>query len=82
MWSKVMKKIIKLGFPLIVAVILIMSFVSARSMSDIKNYGRLINYVGIVRGASQRVIKLETNDMPDDNLINYVSSIIDRKSVV
>lgn len=72
-----MKKIIKLGFPLIVAVILIMSFVSARSMSDIKNYGRLINYVGIVRGASQRVIKLETNDMPDDNLINYVSSIMD-----
>ncbi|BDF32299.1 diguanylate phosphodiesterase [Lachnospiraceae bacterium] len=72
-----MKKIVKLGFPLIVAVILIMSFLSARSMSDIENYGRLINYVGIVRGASQRVIKLETNDMPDDNLINYVSSIMD-----
>lgn len=72
-----MRKIVKLGFPLIVAVILIMSFVSARSMSDIENYGKLINYVGIVRGASQRVIKLETNDMPNDNLINYVSSIMD-----
>lgn len=72
-----MRKIVKLGFPLLVAVILIMSFVSARSMSDIENYGKLINYVGIVRGASQRVIKLETNDMPNDNLINYVSSIMD-----
>lgn len=72
-----MKKIVRLGLPLVVVIILVMSFVSARSMSDMENYSRLINYVGIVRGASQRVIKLETNNRPDDALIDYVSGIME-----
>ena len=71
-----MKKGLKWGFPLVVVIILVMSFLSARSMSDIKNHSKLINYVGIVRGASQRVIKLETNDRPDDTLIAYVDGIL------
>ena len=71
-----MNKRVKLVLPLVVIVILTMSFLSAKSMYDIRGYGKLINYVGIVRGASQRVIKLETNDMQDDELIEYVSDIM------
>lgn len=38
--------------------------------------GRLINYVGIVRGASQRLIKLELSGRPDDELIEYLDGIL------
>lgn len=72
-----MKKWIKLGFPFVLILVLIMCFVSADSIKDIGGYGKLINYVGIVRGASQRAIKLETNGEPDDELIGYVSGILD-----
>lgn len=72
-----MKKWIKLALPLVLLVVLTVSALSASSMSDISNYGKLINYVGIVRGASQRVVKLETNNQPDSGLINYVSEILE-----
>lgn len=72
-----MKKRVKFALPIVVGVILVMSFVAAKAASDIRDYGKLINYVGIVRGASQRVIKLETNEMSDDQLIDYVNGIMD-----
>lgn len=71
-----MKKIAKLAFPAAVVVIFVLSFISGRAMSEIRNYSKLINYVGIVRGASQRVIKLETNDRPNDELVSYVDGIM------
>ncbi len=67
----------KLVLPLVVVTILVMSFWSAKSLYDIRDYGKLINYVGIVRGASQRAIKLETNGVQDDRLIEYVSGIME-----
>lgn len=72
-----MKKWIKVAVPLVLLVVLTVSALSASSMSDISNYGKLINYVGIVRGASQRVVKLETNGQPDNGLINYVTEILE-----
>lgn len=38
--------------------------------------GQLINYVGIVRGAAQRLVKLELADKPNDELIQYLDDII------
>lgn len=72
-----MKKKMKFLLPIVLIIILVMSFFSARSITRIRNYGKLINYVGIVRGATQRVIKLETNDKPDDELIAYVDGIME-----
>lgn len=72
-----MAKKIKLVLPLVLLIILGVSFFSAKTISEIGNYSKLINYVGIVRGASQRVIKLETNGMQNDTLMDYVSDILD-----
>lgn len=72
-----MKKKIKFLLPIVLVIILIMSFFSAKSIAQIRNYGKLINYVGIVRGATQRIIKLETNDRPNDGLIAYVDGIME-----
>ena len=55
-----MGKKLKYGLPLLMVVLLGITLLSASSMTNISDYGKLINYVGIVRGASQRVVKLET----------------------
>ncbi|NTW06095.1 MAG: response regulator, partial [Peptococcaceae bacterium] len=39
--------------------------------------GAVINYAGIVRGATQRVVKLEIAGQPNDELINRLDMIID-----
>lgn len=47
------------------------------SVYSTQSYGRLINYVGIVRGATQRLVKLELNDIQRDDLIVYLDEIMD-----
>lgn len=41
---------------------------------------RVINYAGIVRGATQQLIKQEMNDLPNDELIDYLDNIISELS--
>ena len=72
-----MKKHLRILFPLLLGLLVAISAVSIKRISDIRDYGKLINYVVIVRGASQRVVKLETNGRPDDELIGYVDDILD-----
>ena len=46
------------------------------SISKVQSYGTLINYLGIVRGATQRLVKLELQQQPHDELIAYIDDII------
>lgn len=39
--------------------------------------GRVVNYSGIVRGATQRLVKLETSGKPMDDLMQKLDKIID-----
>lgn len=71
-----MKKYFRTLLLLLLGMLVAISGVSIKRISDIRDYGKLINYVGIVRGASQRVVKLETNGRPDDELIAYVEGIL------
>lgn len=64
-----MKKQMRILTPLLLGLIVAISVISIRRISDIRDYSKLINYVGIVRGASQRVVKLEMNGHPDDELL-------------
>ena len=38
---------------------------------------RVINYTGLVRGATQREVKLEITGNPNDELINYLDGILE-----
>lgn len=75
-----MKKNSKLLFPIIFAILVTVSVMSVIKVFDIRDYSKLINYVGIVRGASQRVVKLETNDHPSEELIGYIDKILEELS--
>lgn len=46
------------------------------SISKVQSYGTLINYLGIIRGATQRLVKLELQQQPHDELIAYLDDII------
>ena len=71
-----MKKYMRVFFPVLFLCLLIISGISVKMIHDIGNYGTLINYVGIVRGASQRLVKLETNGIEEDDLAEYVGAIL------
>lgn len=64
--------------PLILCVaILSTALMSIYSMSSLEGEARVINYTGIVRGATQRLIKKELNHEPDDALILHLDNILD-----
>ena len=50
--------------------------VSINSIMQIQKYGQWINYLGIVRGASQRIFKLESNHKENDELLKYIDDIL------
>lgn len=60
--------------------LLIFSFISTSSVFIMLNRSqsnaRVVNYTGMVRGVSQRIVKLELCDKYDDSLIENVDNII------
>lgn len=46
------------------------------SLSGMKGDGRIVNYSGIVRGGTQRLVKLELAGKPSDELIKKLDSIV------
>lgn len=60
------KKIIPIT---LAAALLISSFLSLVSISHLQGNARIINYTGVVRGATQRLVKQELNNNPNDALM-------------
>lgn len=68
------KKII----PVILAIALIISgFFALYSIGNVQGNARVVNYTGIVRGATQKLVKKELNGEPDDILIKRLDDIIE-----
>lgn len=63
--------------PVILCVALIITaFMSLDLIDNLQGNARVINYIGIVRGATQRLIKKELNHVPDDELIQSLDHIL------
>ena len=61
------------------ALIIILIVLVANMMVEIKNLqgtARVINYAGLVRGATQRAVKLEVIGNSDDELIEYLDNVL------
>lgn len=64
-------------FPIILTAALLLSSVFALfSLHNLQGNARTINYAGVVRGATQRLIKQELNHQPNDKLISRLDDII------
>ncbi|MEG1107723.1 MAG: bifunctional diguanylate cyclase/phosphodiesterase [Oscillospiraceae bacterium] len=71
-----MQRLFKYVVAFLLAFSLFVGGFTVELIDDIRSYGTLINYVGIVRGASQRLVKLELCNEPNDQLRNYLDGII------
>ncbi len=59
-------------------IVLIVLFLDIMSLVvDIQGTARAVNYAGLVRGTTQRIVKLEDAQVPQDKLISAVDSYID-----
>lgn len=72
-----LSKIGELTIPIILCLALIFTaLLSITSIDNLQGNARVINYIGIVRGATQRLIKKELNHEPDDALIERLDNIL------
>lgn len=70
---KLLYKIVQLVCVVILGIVLFNIF---QLVDIIQGTGRVINYTGIIRGGTQRLIKLETNGIPKDDLMMYLDGIL------
>ena len=71
-----MKRFFKSGLITLFLLLFLFSGVTIHTLIQSQTNGWLINYVGIVRGATQRLVKLELSGNPNDPLIDYLDSIL------
>ena len=59
---------------LVVALIL-MAIVMFQKINSLQGTARIINYAGVLRGATQRLVKLEINGQKNDELLNRIDEV-------
>lgn len=75
------KKWLRQGIPVMLTILFcVISVISLATISHMQGNARVINYTGIVRGATQRLIKQEMNGSPNDDLIPYLDGILSELS--
>lgn len=71
-----MKRLLKSGLVILFALLVLFGAVTLHTIVQSQDYSRLVNYVGIVRGATQQLVKLELMGQPNDALIDYLDGIL------
>lgn len=71
-----MKRLMKGGLLGLFFSLLFLGSITVHAILQAQSYGRLINYVGIVRGATQRLVKLELEADESDELVEYLDDIL------
>lgn len=75
--KKIVSDLLVCVIPLLLCIALIITgILSVESNANLQGNARVINYTGIVRGATQRLIKQELNHDPDDALIADLDRIL------
>ena len=71
-----MKRVLKRGLAALFLLLLLVGAFNFHTILLSQANGRLINYVGIVRGATQRLVKLELAGQPSGELVDYLDGIL------
>lgn len=62
---------------LLVSALILAGFISLKSISSIQGNARVVNYTGVVRGATQMLVKQELAGITNDELIARLDAIIE-----
>ena len=63
--------------PLLIMTMSALVFSMVYNLYLLQGTARVVNYTGLVRGATQRAVKLEIADMPNDLLLTKLDNIVD-----
>ena len=63
--------------PLLILTLSILIFATIYNIYLLQGTARVVNYTGLVRGATQRAVKLEIAEKPNDAIIQYLDSILE-----
>ena len=69
--------IIQLFTVLLTAILISLFFAALVLVGKIQGTARVVNYAGLVRGKTQRIVKLEISGTPEDDLLGDVASYIE-----
>ena len=64
----------RVGMTVLTVVLIVVFFFIMMLVSRIQGTARVVNYAGLVRGETQRIIKLEGAGLPQDGMIEDVAS--------
>ncbi len=63
--------------PLLILTLSVLIFATIYNIYLLQGTARVVNYTGLVRGATQRAVKLEIAEKPNDAIIQYLDSILE-----
>ena len=75
--KKKKSSMIQVSIGVLAVILAILIIIMMGIVSDIQGTARIVNYTGLVRGETQRIIKLEVAGEQDDAMIQEVRSFID-----
>lgn len=71
------KKLIPFIQSILILVLIVFVMLMMAQIRNLQGTARVINYAGLVRGATQRTIKLEIAERPNDDLIAYLDEVLE-----
>lgn len=71
-----MQKIKTIVRSVLILVLVLLVTLMMFQIQELQGTARVLNYAGLVRGATQREVKLEITDSPNDDLITYLDDIL------
>lgn len=69
------RKIEKVISGILIGILIILTIFMIADVKKLQGNARVVNYAGIIRGATQRMVKLEVVDEGNDELIQYLDDI-------
>ncbi len=71
-----MQKVKTIVRSVLILVLVLLVTLMMFQIQELQGTARVLNYAGLVRGATQREVKLEISDSPNDDLITYLDDIL------
>ena len=75
--KKKKSSIIQVSIGVLVVILAILIIIMMGIVSDIQGTARIVNYTGLVRGETQRLIKLELSTQQENEMIYEIRTFID-----
>ena len=69
--------LVRVGIGVLTVILVVFIIIMMNLVSSIQGTARIVNYAGLVRGGTQRLVKLETVGEPQDQMIQTIESYID-----